>query len=909
MKKILSNTWVRLGIVLVIVLFVVAYIVGLILQFSDGYNAYLQSSDSGFFNDGNMFSDIAITFSPFANYAYLFSNQYALPLVLVLFFLISGFFVRFFSQFFGKGTKDKKRGFSFAKGGTYGTAGWMSQEELADVANVDSWKSAEGYILGQLDETCTKLINTKPRGRLNNHVAVFGASGSGKTRGFVKSYIIQSVKRNESIILTDPKGELFQDTAQFFRDNGYVVKIFNLVNPEKSDSWNCLKEIKGSEIMAQVFADTVIKNTIIGGKSDHFWDNSEMNLLKALILRVERGKDFKNFNQQNMGTVYDLLTKAVGEIGLDDLFNPRNLSDEEKCCLTPYNIFKQSAENVRGGIVLGLGTRIQVFQNEIIKKITAYDDIDLTLPGQRPCAYFCVMSDQDSTLNFLSSLFFSFLFIDLVRYADLNGGKCDVPVNFVLDEFPNIGQIVDFTKKLSTVRSRDINISIIFQAISQLQNRYPYGLWQEILGNCDTHLFLGCNDPDTAKFISDRAGEVTIKVSTSQVKRSTKLSPVIEKGYRESSGEGKRKLLTMDEVLRTPLNECLIFFRGQKALRAYKYYYDYHPHSKKFTPTYIKDYPSILEREHLLRAQQQNNNAQQSAPPDKPHSNTSMGEPVLQGAFTPLAQTKGTEKIVEPFSDIDKLKLELGAVSQPTKEKPKKNIFFNKCQQVVQQGPQSNTPTPESATTTEEVASFPIAQDADMTETPNTNETFVSAPVDVASEEIILEGYVVDDNIMELPEDICIIEPPLNIEINKIEEKKKEEDTDCDLVLETNANVPEGYVVVDEAPEQPEKKFVNKEVEKNLYTQFDKTEKVLHNVNIDIDYQDKPQTNNTQAQEVKAKHKSHKNNKATNKKIDPVFDDSFFFTVAKTWKPGDVSRRTREKLEKQRADLEGIDSK
>ena len=152
----------------------------------------------------------------------------------------------------------------------------------------------------------------------------------------------------------------------------------------------------------------------------------------------------------------------------------------------------------------------------MIRNITAYPEIDLELPGKEKCAYFCITSDQDSTFDFLSSLFFSFLFIKLVRFADRNGvdGKLPKAVNFILDEFPNIGAIPDFKKKISTVRSRNISISVIFQNIAQLKNRYPYDEWQEIIGNCDTQIALGCTDEMTARFLSDRTGEVTISVSS-----------------------------------------------------------------------------------------------------------------------------------------------------------------------------------------------------------------------------------------------------------------------------------------------------------------------------------------------------------------------------------------------------------
>ena len=843
MKNFFSNYWVKLIITLLIMFFIVAYLVGIVFQLSESYIRQLNSSDGGFFAEGAQANFLEINFSPIKNYTYLFSNKFAWPFTIVLYIFLTGLVIRIFSQYFDRGKKDKARGFKYSRGGAYGTAGWLTVDDLDGIAKICTWKTAEGYILGQLDTSGRKLITTDPNSRLNGHVAVFGASGSGKSRCYSRNYLIQAANRRESVIVTDPKGELFEDTAQFFRNRGYVVKIFNLVNPEKSDSWNCLKEIKGNEIMAQVFADTVIRNTIVGqGKSDHFWDNSEMNLLKALILRVERGVVFRQMNKQNMGTVYELLTRASGESGLDELFNPKTLTPEERCCVAPYNIFKQAAENVRGGIILGLGTRLQVFQNEVIKKITEYDDIDLTLPGKRPCAYFCIMSDQDSTLNFLSSLFFSFLFIDLVRYADLNGGKCDVNVNFILDEFPNIGQIVDFTKKISTVRSRGINISVIFQAISQLENRYPDGMWQEILGNCDTHLFLGCNDPKTAKFISDRAGEITIKVGSAALNKTTRLSLLAKKGVRESEGEGKRKLLTMDEVLRTPLDECLIIFRGQNAMRAYKYDYSNHPYSKEFVKTYIRDYPSIFEKEKLLKEQALKSN-------EEAIKTTANNQPVVE-ILQPVSEAeifqpqpnqtaqKTDAQLNKPaekeMSDIEKLKAEKIKSSQlQNNTKPKKDIFIK------------NNNQNETAAPTAPVAEIPVDE----------------VKEDAAVGEIILEAEILEE-VVEMPEST---------------EDKKE-------------------------------KSIFIDGEKNLCEQFDKTENMLHNIKESLESSSNQQVQ-TDEDFLDVLLNKKTESQATNSKpikVDPIFGKDFFASTAKIWKPGDVSQRTKERLEKQAKESSAI---
>ena len=471
--------------------------------------------------------------------------------------------------------RDNERNLSYSNKGTYGTSGFMTESEMNEVLELTEPKKTDGTILGKLNG---KAVCLPLKSRMNRNIAVFGASGTMKSRAFARNMIFQTVKRGESLVVTDPKSELYEDMAKYLENNGYLVKVFNLVSPEHSDSWNFLAETEGEEIMAQTLVDVIIKNT--GSlKGDPFWDNSESNLLKALVLYVMLEYPEEN---RNMGEVYKLLTDS-SEAGLNKLFSILPISHPAKA---PYNIFKQAAESVRGGIIIGLGSRLQVFQNRLICEMTGSDDIDLELPGHQKCAYFCITSDQDSTFDFLSSLFFSFLFIKLVRYADKHcaGGKLTVPVTFVCDEFPNIGTIPDFCKKISTVRSRGLNISIIFQNLAQLQNRYPQNQWQEILGNCDTQLFLGCTDELTATFISNRTGDVTIGVSSKAKQLGTWRISDYTPEYRQTSSIGKRKLLTPDEVLRLPLDKALVILRGQKVLKVDKFDYTLHPESKKLKP-------------------------------------------------------------------------------------------------------------------------------------------------------------------------------------------------------------------------------------------------------------------------------------------------------------------------------------
>ena len=471
------------------------------------------------------------------------------------------------------GEYDRDRNLVYSNKGTYGTAGFMTKKEMKGVLDlVPDIRKHHGTILGELDG---QVVCIPEDTRFNGNIAVYGASGSKKTRAFCVNMILQCAARGNSMVITDPKSELYEKTSEYLRHKGYTVRVFNLVTPSASDSWNCLSEIEGKELMAQLFCDVVIKNTG-SEKGDHFWDNAELNLLKALVLYVSNNYPPE---KKNIGEVYQLLAMS-SEKELNALFDVLPVGHPAKA---PYSIFKQSSENVRGGVIIGLGSRLQVFQNQDIRNITAYDEIDLELPGQQPCAYYCITSDQDSTFDFLSSLFLSFIFIKLVRFADEQcpNGELPVPVHVLGEELCATGVIPDLSRKISVIRSRHLSLSAVFQNLAGLQNRYPYNQWQEILGNCDVQLFLGCTDALTAQFISDRTGEASISVTSKAKQLGTWRISNYTPEYRETSGVGRRKLMTMDEVLRMDTDKALVIIRGKKVLEVDKYDYSKHPESKK----------------------------------------------------------------------------------------------------------------------------------------------------------------------------------------------------------------------------------------------------------------------------------------------------------------------------------------
>ncbi len=466
---------------------------------------------------------------------------------------------------------DEERNFSYSSLGTYGTAGYMRDSERKAVLNVDrDIKQVDGIILG-LDLKNGHVISLPRDSRLNRNIAVCGSQGSMKSRAFARNMILQCVRRGESMFITDPKSELYEDTAAYLKSQGYTVRQWNLIDLDNSDAWDCLGEIDDGSLI-DTFVDVVIRNTT--DKFDHFYDNTEMDLLKALCLYVFHEYEEKD---RTFAEAYKLLINQSLE-ALDGIFDNLPTTHPAK---GPYRLFSK-ADKVKGNAVLGLGTRLQIMQNEKVQKITSYREFDLTLPGKEKCAYFCITSDQDSTYDVLATLFVSFLCIKLVRFADKQENrKLPVPVHFILDEFPNIGVVPDFKKKLATARSRDLGMSILYQNIPQLQNRYPDGQWEEILGGCDISLFLGCNDMTTATYFSGRSGEVTVGVASIRKNLSSMRMSDYVPDYSETSSVGKRMLLLPDEVLRFPLDQALVIIRGQKVLKVRKFDYSRHPEAKK----------------------------------------------------------------------------------------------------------------------------------------------------------------------------------------------------------------------------------------------------------------------------------------------------------------------------------------
>lgn len=579
-KKLLGprrNRWLLAGIV-----FVFFYIAGILAQFfnnryqwSPGKELYLPSV--------NPLKGFAMLFTPFGAQAIVGLFLFSTIVVLLVYMNREDRTGMIY---------DKARNFWYSKKGVYGTAGWMTDEEMRkafDVTPVAEIETVKEVIYGIKDE---EIISRQTDSFLNRHVAVMGSSGSMKSRTITRATIISCVQQGHSMVITDCKGELSADCLEYCKDHGYVTKILNTCDPYNSDAFDGLEGARERPIFVANIVEACIKNTG-GGIGDPIYDHAEGALLTALIfLQLERD----DVALPSIKGAYQVLLDTANTEELDMYFAG---CEKPSRALQAYNLFRKASPNMQGNICLGLGTRLSILQNEEIADLMCGSDMDLVQLGKQKTAYFLVLSDQDASTQFISATFFSLLFLRLVEFADQEcpDKRLPVPVTLILDEFCSIvGSINGFPQKLSNIRSRNIHATIIFQQLGQLMNRFPDNLWSEILGNVDVIACLGCSsDPVTAKFISDRSGEVTIYADTIMKSKNIFTPSMLQPNFRHSEGAGRRKLLTYDEVMRLDRSQMLIMVNGQQMLQVEKFDYTRHPESKKFRPIQVRGLERVVQ--------------------------------------------------------------------------------------------------------------------------------------------------------------------------------------------------------------------------------------------------------------------------------------------------------------------------
>lgn len=506
----------------------------------------------------------------------------------------------------GKIVQDE-RGFEILSDGVHGTSGWMEPAARRKILMINDAAHLKGMPLGKLDEGTKHFVAVRETAYLSGHVIAYGASGSGKTRGLTLPLIVKKIEAGpqakESLVIIDPKGDLFEKTSQYARDRGFVVRALNLLDLDHSDGFNCFADVENDASLVSIIAETIIATTSNKLEKSDFWSKAEKNLLMALILYVSSQKEpgtgkLRSISERSLGVIYDMLsTQSILEIDSRFAQLPADHPAQK-----PYGIFKQANHTIWGNIAIGLGNRLSVYQDPLVDKITRYNDIDLTRPGFEPCVYYVIISDHDNTMEFLSSLFFSIMFIRLMAMArrEGDGGRFPVRVNMILEEFCNI-YIAGASRLMSVVRSRNIACVLLVQSIAQLSGRYPQKEWEEIISNCSVQLVLGVNDVMTAEYCSKKCGMVTVRSRSTVSPQTPGFSPMYGAAnlrYSKTESSVQRPLMMPDEISQMPRTRCLALISGQKPLMLYKLTPEELPGYASLKTTRIVDYtPAWVERE------------------------------------------------------------------------------------------------------------------------------------------------------------------------------------------------------------------------------------------------------------------------------------------------------------------------
>ena len=406
--------------------------------------------------------------------------------------------------------------------------------------------------------------NYLPLNKVGNvNVLLVGGSGSGKSSAYSIPNAHQCLG---SYVFTDPKGEIYDKTAGYLKSQGYDIKILNLVNPKSSDSYNPLFHIQ-SEIDVDVIASTIVHGQQSEKASDPYWDNMSELLLKSLIYYLLATRPME---EQNLESCAELVRAANTNGGdsnlLSDLINKLPYDHPARM---NYKSVEIASDRTYQSILSSLQSALGKFDSKEIADVTSTNTINFEDIATKKTALYVVSSDTHAAYDFLLTIFFSQMIQHLYDFADKNGGRLPVQTFFILDEFANIGQIPDFDKKISTSRSRGISFSVILQNLDQLKSIYEKS-YETIIGNCDTHVFLGSNSFATVEYFSKELGEKTISHSSKSVNRD---NDSVRKGYSESDQIMARALMTPDELRRMDNDECIIFEKGLKPIKAKKYWW------------------------------------------------------------------------------------------------------------------------------------------------------------------------------------------------------------------------------------------------------------------------------------------------------------------------------------------------
>lgn len=419
----------------------------------------------------------------------------------------------------------------------------------------------------------------------NLNVLVAGGSGAGKSRTYAVPNILQCSQAESkkgggcSIVVTDPKGELLRKTGGLLERMGYEVRVFDLINPDTSFCYNPFCYVHDDKDVLKLI-NNLIRNTTPKGSqaSDPFWEKSETALLQALMLYLlhEAPPEEQNFPMimEMLGSAQVKEEDEEYQSPLDILFERLEMRKPDSIAVKQYQIYKQAAGKTAKSILISVGVRLAAFNLKEIANLTCTDELDLASIGEKKVALFCCIPDADTSLNYLVGMIYSNLFQTLYYVADRKyGGRLPVPVHCIMDEWPNVALPDDFDKILATMRSRAIFCSIIIQNMAQMKALFKDS-WESLVGNCDEFLYLGGNEKEGHKYISELLGKETLDTNTYGQTKGRNGS------YSTNYQQTGRELFTPDEIRLLDNRKAILFVRGERPMLDDKYNLKKHPNVK-----------------------------------------------------------------------------------------------------------------------------------------------------------------------------------------------------------------------------------------------------------------------------------------------------------------------------------------
>lgn len=459
----------------------------------------------------------------------------------------------------------------------YGSAKWGNRSDIAPFIdknkdfNILLTETEKLSLSGRMKITRTDNFNR------NKNVVVVGGAGSGKTRFFVKPNLMQL---HSSYVVSDSKGLLLSETGKLFEESGYEIKIFDLISRKNCNQYNPFNYIRNEDDILKI-VNNLIKNTSNPNKKggDDFWEKAETALLMAIfsyLLQEVVEEDQTLSSVVELVRLADIPEDVPGYVSpLDVLFQELEEKDPQNFAVLQYKIFKLSGDKTTKSILVSLGVRLAPFDIPSVKELVSRDTLELDKIGDKKTILYILLPDTDTSFNFLASMMYQQLFDMLVYKADnFYKGRLPVHVRCILDEFANIGQIPDFEKVISVIRSREISTNVILQNISQLKNLYK-DTWETIIGTSDTFLYLGGMEQSTHEYISKLLGKETIE------QRNVSVTKGMNGSYNESYQKLGRNLMEPDEVASLKGQECILKIRGVNPFLSNKYNIEKHKNYKK----------------------------------------------------------------------------------------------------------------------------------------------------------------------------------------------------------------------------------------------------------------------------------------------------------------------------------------